>query len=90
MPPEPANSAERRDYIDIHKVRFAVEQICRVLTELGITISPSTCYAPSAAPSTEAELADSCAAHQAFCLFHDQRGLYGGAQVVAQPATAGA
>lgn len=58
-------------------MRFGVEQICRVLTEHGITISPSTYYARSAAPSTSAELADAYAAHEVFCLFHDQRGLYG-------------
>ena len=58
-------------------MRFGVEQICRVLTEHGITISPSTYYARSAAPSTEAELDDVYAAHEVFCLFHDQRGLYG-------------
>ena len=58
-------------------MRFGVEQICRVLTEHGITISPSTYYARSAAPSTAAELDDAYAAHEVFCLFHDQRGLYG-------------
>ena len=58
-------------------MRFGVEQICRVLTEHGITISPSTYYSRSAAPSTEAELDDAYAAHEVFCLFHDQRGLYG-------------
>ena len=39
-------------YIDEFKVHFGVEQICRVLTEHGITISPSTYYTRSAAPST--------------------------------------
>lgn len=48
-----------------------------MLTEHGTTISPSTYYARSAAPSTGAELADAYAAHEVFCLFHDQRGLYG-------------
>ena len=58
-------------------MRFGVEQICRVLTEHGIAISPSTYYARSAAPSTAAELDDAYAAHEVFCLFHYQRGLYG-------------
>lgn len=58
-------------------MRFGVEQICRVLTEHGTTISPSTYYARSAAPSSGAELADAYAANEVFCLFHDQRGLYG-------------
>ena len=43
-----------------------------MLTEHGITISPSTYYAHSAAPSTEAELADAYAAHEISGLFHDQ------------------
>lgn len=43
-----------------------------MLTEHGITISPSTYYARSAAPSTAAELADAYAANEVFCLFHDR------------------
>lgn len=58
-------------------MRFGVEQICRVPTEHGITISPSTYYARSAAPPTTAELDDAYAAHEVFCLFRDQQGLYG-------------
>lgn len=77
------------DYIDVHKVRFGVEQICRVLTEHGIMISPSTYYARSAAPSTATELNDAYAAHEVFCLFHDQRALYGVLGAVALPASAG-
>lgn len=42
-----------------------------------MTFFPSTYYARSAAPPTEAELNDAYAAHEVFCLFHDQRGLYG-------------
>jgi putative transposase len=64
-------------YIDVYKVQFGVEQICRVLTEHAITISPSTYYARCASPVTAAELEDAYAAHEVFCLFHDQRGLYG-------------
>lgn len=48
-----------------------------MLTEQGITISPSSYYARSMAPSTAAELEDAFAAHEVFFLFHDQRGLYG-------------
>ena len=48
-----------------------------MLTEHGIAISPSTYYARCASPVTEAELTDAYAAHEVFCLFHDQRGLYG-------------
>ena len=48
-----------------------------MLPEHGITISPSSYYARSSSPPTAAELADAYAAHEVFCLFHDQRGLYG-------------
>lgn len=64
-------------YIDAYKLRFGVEQICRVLTEHGTTIFPSTYYSRSSSPTTEAELADAYAAHEVYCLFHAQRGLYG-------------
>jgi len=64
-------------YIVAYKLRFGVEQICRVLTEHAITISPSTYYARCLSPLTQAELEDAYAAHEVFCLFHDQRGLYG-------------
>lgn len=64
-------------YIDAYKARFGVEQICRVLSEHAITISPSTYYARCARPATNAQVADAYAAHEVFCLFHDQRGLYG-------------
>jgi len=33
------------DYIDAHRGRFGVEPICRVLTEHGMKIAPSTYYA---------------------------------------------
>lgn len=33
------------DYIDEHRDRFGVEPICRVLTEHGCSVAPSTSYA---------------------------------------------
>ena len=37
------------DYIDAHRNSFGVEPICRVLTEHGMQIAPSTYYAAKAA-----------------------------------------
>jgi hypothetical protein len=46
------------DYIDSHRESFGVEPVCAVLAEAGIAIAPSTYYARSKAPLTDAELAD--------------------------------
>ena len=43
------------DYIDTQRGRFGVEPVCAVLAEAGIQIAPSTYYARSKAPLTEAE-----------------------------------
>ena len=42
------------DYIDAHKARFGVVPICRVLTEHGMQIAPSTYYARTQAGSVSA------------------------------------
>ena len=44
------------DYIDSHRESFGVEPVCAVLAEAGIAIAPSTYYARSKAPLTDAEL----------------------------------
>ena len=46
------------DYIDSYRGRFGVEPVCQVLAEAGIQIAPSTYYARSTAPLTDAELVD--------------------------------
>jgi putative transposase len=40
------------DYIDAHRDRFGVEPICKVLTEHGCSIAPSTYYAAKTNPSS--------------------------------------
>jgi hypothetical protein len=46
------------DYITCHRDRFGVEPICAVLCEHGISIAPSSYYARTNAPVTDAELAE--------------------------------
>lgn len=45
-------------FIDAHKGRFGVAPICRVLTEHGITIAPSTYYDAKSRPSSKRALRD--------------------------------
>jgi len=45
-------------FIDGHKGRFGVAPICRVLTEHGITIAPSTYYDAKSGPSSKRALRD--------------------------------
>jgi transposase InsO family protein len=63
-------------YIDEH-ARLGVETICRVLTDHGIQIAPSTYYARRASPVTDAELADAYAANALVGVWRGERGLYG-------------
>lgn len=66
------------DYIDAHKLRFAGRADLPRAHRARPSCSPeSTYYARFATPSSEAELADAYAAHEVFCVFRDQRGLYG-------------
>jgi putative transposase len=64
-------------YIDAHKDRFGVDPICRVLTEHGMAIAPSTYYAHKTAPVTAAELADAYAANAVLDCWTANRGVYG-------------
>ena len=64
-------------YIDGHKHRFGVAPICRVLTEHGMKIAPSTYYAALKAPVSAAELADAYATNALVTLFRDNRKVYG-------------
>lgn len=52
------------DYLDDHVQRFGVVPICRVLSEHGIPIAPSTYYAQRTRPVSDAELADEYAARR--------------------------
>jgi len=63
--------------MDSHRGRFGVEPICAVLAEAGIQVAPSTYYARSKAPLTDAELDDAYLANQLRSLWHDNWGVYG-------------
>ena len=43
-------------YIDAYRDRFGVEPICAVLSDHGGTIAPSTYYARTKTPVTDAKL----------------------------------
>lgn len=65
------------DYISCHRDRFGVEPICAVLSEHGISIAPSTYYARTKAPVTDAELAEAYLVN-ALVILHEQNwGVYG-------------
>lgn len=64
-------------YIDAHKDRFGVDPICRVLTEHGMAIAPSTYYAAKQVPVSAAELADAYAANAVLDCWTANRGVYG-------------
>jgi transposase InsO family protein len=65
------------DYIDSHRGRFGVEPICTVLAEAGIQIAPSTYYARSKAPVSDAELDDAYLANALVDLHRANWGVYG-------------
>lgn len=52
-------------------------QICACSPSTGSRSPESTYHSRTASPATVAELADTYAAHEVFCLFRDKRGLYG-------------
>jgi putative transposase len=45
-------------FIDAHRARFGVEPICRVLTEHGAKIAPSTFYAARSRPPSARAVCD--------------------------------
>ena len=46
------------DYIDAHRDQFGVEPICRVLTEAGTKIAPSSYYASKSRPLLDRAIRD--------------------------------
>ena len=64
-------------YIDGHKARFGVEPICRVLSEHGMQISPSTYYAALAQRVSPSDLADAYLVNVVVTLFRKNRSVYG-------------
>jgi putative transposase len=74
-------------FIDGHRERFGVEPICRVLTEHGIKIAPSSYYAYRSRPRSPRAVRDERVLAEIERVFHDRdlgRGLYGARKVWAQ------
>lgn len=66
------------EYIDDHRDRFGVDPICRVLTEYGMQIAPSTYYAHKQRGLVSAAmLEEAYAAHAVYQQFEKNRGVYG-------------
>jgi putative transposase len=75
------------DYIEAHRDRFGVEPICRVLSEHGITIAPSSYYAARARPPSPRAVRDEAVLAEIIRLHIDPdrgRGLYGARKVYHQ------
>ena len=64
-------------YIDAYKERFGVEPICRVLSEHGMKIAPSTYYAARRRGASVADLTDAYLANTLLQLHEANRGVYG-------------
>ena len=64
-------------YIDAFRGRFGVEPICRVLTEHGMQIAPSTYYATVRARVSVSDLADAYLANEVVTVFRANRSVYG-------------
>ncbi|MQA17491.1 MAG: hypothetical protein GEV09_26365 [Pseudonocardiaceae bacterium] len=78
-------------FIDDHRDRFGVEPICRVLSEHGVTIAPSSYYAHRSRPASARAVRDAVVLAEIERIYHDPqrgRGLYG-ARKVAPAAAAG-
>jgi transposase InsO family protein len=65
------------DYIDGHRHRFGVEPIGAVLTTHGVPIAPSTYWARTVRPYTDAEWADAYLANAALDVWRANRSVYG-------------
>ncbi len=64
-------------YIEVYAPRFGVAPICRVLSQHGMPIAPSTYYARRACPVTNADLTDAYAANDLLDCFRVNRSVYG-------------
>lgn len=66
------------DYIDAHRTRFGVDPICRVLTEYGVQIAPSTYYARKQRGAVSAAmLVEAYDAHAVYQVFETNHRVYG-------------
>ncbi len=64
-------------FIDAYRSRFGVEPICRVLSEHGMTIAPSTYYAAQHSRVSPAALVDAYRTNALVDLFRANRSVYG-------------
>lgn len=64
-------------YIDGHRARFGVEPICRVLSEHGMQIAPSTYYAALKTRVSLSDLADAYLVNALVDLYRANRSVYG-------------
>jgi putative transposase len=74
-------------FIEAHRQRFGVEPICRVLTEHGVTIAPSSYYAHRSRPRSARAVRDERVLAEIRRVFHDRdlgRGVYGARKVWVQ------
>lgn len=65
------------EYIDEHRDRFGVEPICRVLSEHGMPIAPSTYRERTKEPVTQADWDDAHMANTVFDAWRANRSVYG-------------
>lgn len=74
-------------FIDAHREQFGVEPICRVLTEHGVKIAPSSYYAHRSRPPSPRAVRDAVVLAEIERIYHDPklgRGLYGARKVYHQ------
>jgi len=65
------------DYVDQHKQEYGVEPICRVLTEAGAKIAPSTYYAARSRPPSARTVADALLDERIVATHAANFGVYG-------------
>jgi len=71
-------------FVDAHRARFGVAPICRVLSQHGVPIAPSTYYAARARPRSARSIADEAILAEVTRVHSDPaigRGLYGARKV---------
>ncbi len=71
-------------YVDEHRDRLGVEPICRVLTDAGTQIAPSTYYAAKARPASARSVSDAATTVLIEQVHADNYGVYGARKVHAE------
>nr|GLK36404.1 hypothetical protein GCM10017611_32610 [Rhodococcus wratislaviensis] len=70
------------DYIDAYRTQYGVDPICRVLTEHGISIAPSTYYkAKQRGPISDTDLGEAYAANAVHRVYVANKRLYGARKI---------